>query len=75
MRLTAIAIEKIGENRTAAMLALALNFSEEWIKRLAKKNKDNGPLTTAKALEVIRFETGLKDHEILVEGVTVTVES
>jgi hypothetical protein len=67
MKLTAKAIKKIGENRTAAMIALALDLSEDWIKRLAKKNKENGDLTKAKALQVIREETGLTDSEILEE--------
>jgi hypothetical protein len=67
MKLTAKAIKKIGENRTAAMIALALGLSEDWIKRLAKKNKENGDLTKAKALQVIREETGLTDSEILEE--------
>jgi len=69
MKLTAKAIKKIGENRTAAMIAIALGLSEDWIKRLAKKNKENGDLTKAKALQVIREETGLHYSEILEEEV------
>lgn len=48
-------------------LALALGFSEVWINKLVDHNKDNGPLTTAKSLQVIREETGLLDSEILTE--------
>lgn len=46
-------------------IALALNFTETWIGLCIKQNKENGPLTTAAALEVIRKETGLNDEEIL----------
>ncbi len=47
-------------------LALALNCSEQWIKRLVKANKPNGPLTTYSAVSVIRENTGLTDNEILI---------
>lgn len=46
-------------------LALELRFSEQWINSLVEVNKDNGPLTTARALQVIREETKLEDSEIL----------
>jgi len=67
MKLTAKAIEAIDNQKTKLLLALALGFKEQWIDKVVKKNKDNGPLTTAQALQTIRFETGAKDHEILEE--------
>jgi len=51
-------------------VAVALDFSEQWIDRLIDANKDNGPLTTAKALQIIREELGLTDFEILEEDST-----
>ncbi len=47
-------------------LSVALNFTSDWILTQAKRNKDNGPLTTFAAMEVIREETKLADEEILV---------
>jgi len=49
-------------------IALALNFTEFWVGRCIKANKDNGPLTTMAAIEIIREETGLEDSEILEEA-------
>lgn len=66
MKLTKKAIENI--SRTARLkLAIDLGISEVWIGKLLIKNKSNGPLTTAKALQIISEETGLQDHEILEE--------
>lgn len=66
MKLSNAAITAISEERkTLLSIALALDFSEQWTRRLIENNKDNGPLTTAKALQVIREETGLVDSEIL----------
>lgn len=48
-------------------LALALGFTEAWINKLIDHNKDNGPLTTAKSLQVLRDATGLDDADILEE--------
>lgn len=48
-------------------IAVALNFSEQWTDRLIAANKDNGPLTTAKAVLVIKEEKGLNDSQILEE--------
>lgn len=68
MKLTKKAISKIQDRNTLLTLAIALNFSEQWIKQVVAANKDNGPLTTAKALETIRQETKLSDAEILEES-------
>lgn len=70
MKLTEKAIAAIRTRETVLKLALALGFSEVWIDRLILKNKENGPLTTIKALEVIVVETGLDQSEILEEVVT-----
>lgn len=65
MKLTKKAIEAIDKAETRLKLALGLSFSETWIRSLIADNKNNGPLTTFKALEVIRQETKLEDSEIL----------
>lgn len=54
------------DNRNSRLkLAIKLGFGEAWIKAVIKENKDNGPLTTMAAMQVIREETGLMDSEIL----------
>lgn len=65
MKLTKLAINKINDARIIAELMKALGFSEQWVRKLAAQNKINGPLTTYRALEVIRRETGLEDSKIL----------
>jgi len=69
MKLTEKAIAALSSRDTVLKLALALGFTEVWIDRLIRKNKENGTLTTAKALQIIREETGLSDQEILEEEV------
>lgn len=53
--------------KTRLKLALGLDCTEQWMIQLIDKNKDNGPLTTATALKILRQETGLSDSQILVE--------
>lgn len=65
MKLTAKAIASISNRPVILALALALGFTEVWIVKLIEANKENGPLTTAKALQVIKAESGLSDSEIL----------
>lgn len=67
MKLTKAVIKKLDTTRRLK-LAIALGFSEQWINRLVDTNKNNGPLTTIKALQLIREETGLTDAEILEES-------
>lgn len=67
MKLTQKAIAALSKRDTVLKLALALGFTEVWIDRLIRKNKENGTLTTAKALQVIGEETGLSNQEILEE--------
>jgi len=65
MKLTKEAIKKISRKPNPLKLAIALDFSEQWINRIIDANKNNGPLTTHTALEVIREVTGLEDSQIL----------
>lgn len=68
MKLSNLCITKIQSDRAKIMaLALGLNFTELWINRLLDANKDNGPLTTAKSLQVIKEQTDLTENEILEE--------
>lgn len=65
MRLTKKALARIDEKEIRLKLALALKCTEQWIIRLIAANKQNGPLTTAGALAVIKAETKLTDDQIL----------
>lgn len=68
MKLTQKALSAIDRTDIRLQLAMALGFTEGWIIQLIDKNKENGPLTTAKALEVIKQNTKLREnHEILVD--------
>jgi hypothetical protein len=67
MKITLNTLQLINSSGIRLKLALALGFSETWIRSLIADNKENGPLTTAKALQVIREETGLDDSQILEE--------
>lgn len=48
-------------------LSIALHFTEYWTGKVIEANKDNGPLTTEKALQMIEQFTGFSRSEILVE--------
>ena len=65
MKISNTAIERISDRKITLQLALALDFTEQWMRRVIETNKENGPLTTARAIQVIREETGLTDSEIL----------
>lgn len=67
MKLSERARSAVNNRATILRLALDLDFTELWINKLIAANKNNGPLTGAKALQVIREETGLTDSEILEE--------
>lgn len=67
-------IRLLSEQNFRLRLALELGFSEVWIDRLIVVNKNNGPLTTAKAIQVYKQETGLSDSDILEEEKSVTVK-
>ena len=51
-------------------LADGLGFTEVWVDKLVAANKENGPLTTAKSLKVIKQETGLEDSQILEDEIS-----
>lgn len=68
MKITETVLQAINKADIRLKLALGLSFSETWIRSLIADNKDNGPLTTAKALQVIREETGFTDSQILEES-------
>lgn len=65
MRLTNKAIKAIDKQGIRLKLALGLGFTEGWIISLIGQNKNNGPLTTAKALQIIKTETKLPDQQLL----------
>lgn len=71
MKLSKKALKKIDAADTRLKLALAMGFSETWIRKCIKKNKENGPLTTISALRIIQRETGLNESEVLTESVEV----
>jgi len=72
MRLTKKAIKAADQKKTRLLLALTLNCTEQWIIKSLDQNKENGLLTTAASLQVIREKTGLRDDQIL-ENVTVPI--
>lgn len=65
MKLTKKALRRLSIPETRLKLALALKCTERWIELSIKKNKENGPLTTYSALQVIKQETGFDDSQIL----------
>lgn len=67
MKLTANAIKLINNPRVRVRLAMELKCSEQSIIRYINANAENGELTKAAALKVIREETELVDKEILEE--------
>lgn len=67
MILTKKTIKKINVTKTRLSLAMAMGFTEQWIIRLIDTNRVNGPLTTARALQIIKEQTGLTENEILEE--------
>lgn len=66
MKLTSLALDKIRDKRIRALLALALDVTDQSIVNYIKGNSDE--LTKAAALKVIREETGLTDDQILVSS-------
>lgn len=65
MRLTKKALGAINKKDIRLKLALSLDCTEQWVIKMIVANKNNGPLTTASALDVIRQETKMKDDQIL----------
>lgn len=76
MKLKQQIIDRLQANRLFRLkVAVELDFSELWIDKLIVANKDNGPLTTAQALKVIKLETGLSDLDVLEETEPETIKS
>lgn len=72
MKLTTKAVELIRKSqRTKLLLALSLGVSERWIIACLKNNEEDGLLTKATALKVIKRELGIKETEILTQSVQV----
>lgn len=46
-------------------IGYVLKFGDLWMSRLARDNKENGPLTTKAAIDVIKAFTGLSERTIL----------
>ena len=67
MILSQKALDALKDRSVRLDLALALDFGELWINRLIDANKDNGPLTTVKAVDTLKKVTGLSLKEILVD--------
>jgi hypothetical protein len=68
MILTSDVVTKIEDDLNLRLaLAKGLTFTEDWVKRLGKANKPNGPLTTVKAVQIIQEETKLEVDKILVD--------
>lgn len=74
MRLTNTALQAINQRKVKRRLAFELDFSGVWITSLIEANKVNGPLTTAKSLDVIQEETGLTKDQILEEEQVATTK-
>lgn len=65
MTLTQTALDKIKNQDVRRELSGELKCTDQTISRYIKLNENNGPLTTAGAIKVIRDMTGLVDGEIL----------
>jgi len=64
MKLKDTVIQRILETGSDLSLNLAkvLGFTQDWIKKLAKKNDNNGPLTTMAAIDVIKQDMDTTDE-------------
>lgn len=67
MVLTQTALDIINTVSTRIAIAAELGCGEQTIINNIKWNKNDGPLTKASALKVIREKTGLADSDILTE--------
>lgn len=69
MKLKDTIIQQLKSSRALRMdVAIALDFSELWIDKVVEANKENGPLTLAKSLQVLRDELKLDNSQILEES-------
>jgi hypothetical protein len=65
MKLTEKALQVIKQPHIRRELTVALKCTDQTIIRYIKGNEENGPLTLAASLKVIREVAELKDQEIL----------
>jgi hypothetical protein len=70
MKLSKRALNKINNLETRLKLAMFYKVTERRISQMIKDNKNDGQLTTASALRLIRELTGLVDSQILEETKT-----
>jgi hypothetical protein len=70
MILTKKALKRINTIEMRLKLGLALKVTEQAIIRYITNNDEDGPLTKASAMMLIKKETGLTDSEILDSKVT-----
>lgn len=69
MKLSAKAIEKIISDTQFRMhMAVLLGISDQHFYKGLKANKEDGFLTKASVLKIIKQETGLQESEILTEA-------
>lgn len=69
MKLTDKAVTEVKDNkRLRTRLALELNRTDYTIIRWLDENSDNGLLTTAGAIKIIKEETDLLEEEILCDA-------
>ena len=68
MKVSKIALEKINTPMARIKLAAGLGVTEQSIIGYIKDNKDDGNLTKATAMKIIRDVTGLEDSQILIEA-------
>lgn len=79
MKLKEAIRERIGNKQTKEAkairyaLSLDLDFTEFWLGKCIEANKENGPLTTEKALRRLEKELGVDRSEILEEDEPVAV--
>lgn len=67
MKLTQLAIDCIKQPAARRELTVALKCTDQSVQRYIKGNEDNGELTKAAAMAVIRKWTRKTDEEILEE--------
>lgn len=67
MKLSKKALKFLKDRNLMLKVAIALDYTEQWMLVLIKRNYPNGPLTTIKALQIIQTETGLTQAEVLEE--------
>lgn len=68
MKLSTRAIELIDNTTVRIAIAKELKVGEQAVCKAIKSNRDNGTLTKATALIIIRHYTGLTNDEILIEA-------